>query len=403
MSDVERDITPAVGTPGEPASWERERAAGVSLARRGFGDARWSFLFKEGDTAYAAPAADPEWVAKANREMRRAAADDVRGPLIKGPVWTWEIPVYFWTGGIAAGSGFVALACDLAGDHRSAAIARKVALGAVLPAPLLLIADLGRPARFLNMLRIIKPRSPMNTGAWCLVAFSSTLTGAVGADVLGRPRAARALGALTSVLGGYLGSYTGALLASTAVPVWARSRLVLGPIFVSTATATGAAATRLVLVGRGLPDGHPTSNALARIETASILTELTLSLTNQWRLGGTAKSLVKGRAGHVYLLARASAVLGLASRLLGRGGERRAIHNLASALYLAGGLAFRIAWVYAGKASAADHEDVAAMARARSRPRSFSTERRPLPLAGARRFWAEAVRRTSLTVERVLQ
>ena len=57
----------------------------------------------------------------------------VQGPMMNPPVWTWEVPLYFWSGGIAAGSSFVALACDLAGDHRSAAVARKVALGALGP------------------------------------------------------------------------------------------------------------------------------------------------------------------------------------------------------------------------------------------------------------------------------
>ena len=72
---------------------------------------------------------------------------------MKAPVWTWEVPLYFWFGGLAAGSSFVALACDLAGDRRSARWARLVALGAVAPCAPLLIADLGRPLRFLNMLR----------------------------------------------------------------------------------------------------------------------------------------------------------------------------------------------------------------------------------------------------------
>ena len=190
--------------------------------------------------------------------MRGAPVSDIHGPFIHAPVWSWEVAAYFWFGGMASGSAFVALACDVAGDHRSAAIARKVALGAVAPAPVLLIADLGRPERFLNMMRIFKPRSPMNTGAWCLVAFSgSECAGGGVADLAGRPQAARALGALTSLLGSYLGSYTGVLLACTAVPVWARSRTILGPAFVATATATGAAATRLVLVASGLPHGPP--------------------------------------------------------------------------------------------------------------------------------------------------
>src|SRR5436305_1219804 len=82
--------------------------------------------------------------------------------------------------------------------------------------PLPLIADLGRAERFLNMLRIFKPRSPMNLGAWCLMAFSGGAASSVAADLLKRRRLARAFGAMNAVLGGYLGSYTGVLLASTA-------------------------------------------------------------------------------------------------------------------------------------------------------------------------------------------
>src|SRR6185437_1623542 len=247
------------------------------LARPDFGDAHWSFLYKARDTGYAATEPAPGQIAAANRRMRGAPVSDIHGPFIHAPVWSWEVAAYFWFGGVASGSAFVALACDAAGDHRSAAIARKVALGAVAPAPLLLIADLGRPERFLNMMRILKPRSPMNTGAWCLVAFSGYGGVAVAADLIGRPRVAHAAGALTALLGSYLGSYTGVLLACTAVPLWAGSRTILGPAFIATASATGAAATRLVLVASGLPHGHPTRRALGTIETASMLTELAIS------------------------------------------------------------------------------------------------------------------------------
>jgi len=242
-----RDMNPALGTRGGPASWTpAQPGAPVALARPDFGDAQWSFLYKRRDTGYATVQPAPGEIAEANRRMRGVPVSDIHGPFIHAPVWSWEVAAYFWFGGMASGAAFVALACDAAGDHRSAAIARKVALGAVAPAPVLLIADLGRPERFLNMMRIFKPRSPMNTGAWCLVAFSGSAALAVAADVAGWPKAARPLGALTSLLGSYLGSYTGVLLACTAVPVWGRSRTILGPAFVATAAATGAAATRLV-------------------------------------------------------------------------------------------------------------------------------------------------------------
>jgi formate-dependent nitrite reductase membrane component NrfD len=375
----------------------------VALAGEGYAGTRWSYLFKARDTAYAADS--PADVAAANRRMRAGALPppDLHGPFIKEPVWTWEVPLYFWIGGIASGAGFVALACDLSGDSRSARVARAVALGAVAPAPLLLIADLGRPARFLNMLRIFKPRSPMNMGAWCLAAFSATLSGAVGADVLGRERVAQALGAGTAALGGYLGSYTGVLLASTAVPLWARSRLFLGPIFVSTATATGAAAVRLVLVQRGLPTGHPTRRALGTVETAAIGCELAMSAVNERRIGAVAACLKSGTGGALMRGAKAAVVGGLAMRFVGRRPGGRLYADLASGLYLAGGLLFRFAWVYAGKASARDDETVVALARGgRGARAEASLARTPIAVPG-RRVWSEAVRRVSLAVEGLLR
>ena len=251
---AERDTTPAVGTPGGPAFGERTGEK-VDLHVGMWKDGRWSYLYGD-DTEYAGAMPDIEAIrAAAERARTGPLPEIVQGPVIKAPVWTWEVPLYFWFGGIASGSAFVALACDLAGDEDSAAVARKVALAALAPSPVLLILDLGRPERFVNMLRIFKPRSPMSMGAWALTVFGNLAAAAVGADLLGRRRAARALGAANAVVGGYLGSYTGVLLASTAVPVWARSRLFLGPIFVSTATATGAAACRLTLAARGLPAG----------------------------------------------------------------------------------------------------------------------------------------------------
>lgn len=411
-----RDAAPAVGRPGGPAAWTRAADdAEVAVARPAFGDARWSFLFGP-DTGYGtAPQADE--VAEANRRGRGGPPPDaIQGPFLKPPVWTWEVPLYFWAGGVAAGAAFVALACDLAGDGRSARTARQVALGAVAPAPLLLIADLGRPARFLNMLRVVKPRSPMNMGAWALVAFSALDGAAVAADLAGRPRTARPLGAATAVVGGYLGSYTGVLLATTAVPLWARSRLLLGPIFVATATATGAAATRLALVARGLPAGHPTRTALGTLETGAMLTELTLSTVNELRLGDAAAAMRRGRPGRLFALARAAVATGLLLRFA-RARAGPWAHHVASGLYLGGGLAFRYAWMAAGKASAGDDAAVARMARGRltageaagdggppAGARVPGAVRAPLRRAPVgrplRRAWSESLRRASLAIER---
>jgi formate-dependent nitrite reductase membrane component NrfD len=363
---MSRDITPAVGTRGQPGRWRRAvEGAAVALHRRAWRDGRESYIFTP-STSYAAAPPDDWEAAAAARRMRGGdeLTVDVEGPLMHAPVWTWEVPLYFWFGGIASGSSFIALASDLAGDRETAGVARRVTLAAVVPCAPLLVLDLGRPERFLHMMRIFKPRSPMSMGAWCLAAFSGAASGAVLADLLGRRREASLLGGATAGLGTYLGSYTGVLLASTAVPVWARSRLFLPAIFTCTAAATGAAANRLVLAASGMKVGHPSRIALGTVETAAMGTELVLSSLNERRLGRLGLALDEGRANRLFELAKWSVRAGLALRF-----ARKRVgpwtHHVASVLYLLGGLSFRFAWVEAGKISARDDEAVARMSRVR--------------------------------------
>jgi hypothetical protein len=334
---VRRDTTAALGTPGEPGRWRRARdGACVALSRECFADARWSFLYGE-DTSYAphredmAPPGPAPRVAPTVQEGPGRAPDG--GAELKAPVWTWEVPLYFWLGGIAAGSSFVAVACEAAGDERSSRVARFVSVGAIVPGAPLLIKDLGRPARFLHMLRIFKPRSPMSMGVWCLLGFSNAMAGAVAADLTGHRSLSRALTGATGILGTYLGSYTGVLLASTAVPVWGRSRSFLGPIFICTGVATGAAAVGLA------PVDPRTRRALAGVESAALVAELALSAINERRLGPSAEPL------HSPLMrtGKALTLAALALRFSHRAGPT------ANLLTLAAGLAFRYAWVRAGR------------------------------------------------------
>jgi formate-dependent nitrite reductase membrane component NrfD len=414
--DGQNDDGPAVGSRGGPASWRRAvPGAEVRLAGPGWGDARWSYVYGA-DTSYAGAEPAEGEVTAANLRMRSGAMPPVHGPVIHPPVWTWEVPVYFWLGGMASGAAFCALAADLAGDEWSAAVARKVALGVVIPAPALLIADLGRPGRFLNMLRIFKPRSPMNLGAWCLTAFSAAGAGAVGADLIGWRRTAQGLGGVQAALGSYLGSYTGVLLATTAVPLWARSRLFLGPIFVATATATGAAATRLTLAAAGQAQDAPSHIALGHLQDGAILAELVLSTVNERRLGRGGEVMSQGAPGTLFRTAKALVSAGLVlGPIARRRGVGRPAQNAASSLYLMGGLAFRLAWVRAGQASARDDEAAALMARgmltgderlkAGAEHRLVSDDRAPLStrVAKALRAWTWTVARLSLLVERLLR
>ena len=108
-------------------------------------------------------------------------------PIVKPPVWTWQIGLYFFVGGTAGMSGVLALAGLLTGQPLAfVRTALAVAFAGALISPVLLIADLGRPARFLNMLRVFKWRSAMSMGVWTLVLFSS-FAGAAFLVVLYQP------------------------------------------------------------------------------------------------------------------------------------------------------------------------------------------------------------------------
>ena len=147
MSDG--DDGPALGSRGGPAPWQRAvQGARVALARPRWGDAGWSYIYGR-DTGYADAEPAENEIAQANLRMRSGALpESVQGPVRRPSVWAWEVPLYFWFGGVASGAAFSALAADLSGDEWTARVARRVALAALLPAPPLLIADLGRPAAF---------------------------------------------------------------------------------------------------------------------------------------------------------------------------------------------------------------------------------------------------------------
>src|SRR6266851_5871759 len=197
---------------------------------------------------------DPE------RELEEPSYYDY--PVLKESTWHWEIIWYFFFGGLAAGCYVIASIASLFGSKEDRAVVRAgyyLSLLAVLPCPLLLTKDLGRPERFLHMLRIFKVKSPMSMGTWSLVGFSlfsgiTTVIQAARDGILGRWWGSRVLAALPQRLialpgtafGLFLGGYTGVLLTATSVPLWSRSK-VLGAVFISSAISTSSALISLVL------------------------------------------------------------------------------------------------------------------------------------------------------------
>jgi formate-dependent nitrite reductase membrane component NrfD len=175
--------------------------------------------------------------------------------VLKEPVWSWEIPWYFFAGGLAGASSTLSVGARLAGNDRLARRALLVALGGATASPVLLISDLGRPERFYNMLRVFKPTSPMSLGTWVLSSFGAALGIAAIADVLGIfPRLGRAAGTLAALLGPALSTYTAVLVADTSVPVWHEARRELPLVFAgSSAASAGAAAIILTPVDGAAP------------------------------------------------------------------------------------------------------------------------------------------------------
>lgn len=188
-------------------------------------------------------------------------------PILKRPVWTWEVPVYFFVGGLAGASALLALAADLAGQRNLARSARLTAAAGAALSPALLVSDLGRPERFTHMVRVFRPVSPMNVGSWVLAAFGGAAGLAAASEVTGRARrVGRAAGAAAGLLGPALVTYTAVLIGQTAVPVWERARTRLPALFASSAAASAggmacvltpprhARAARLLAVGGALAE-----------------------------------------------------------------------------------------------------------------------------------------------------
>ena len=195
-------------------------------------------------------------------------------PLLKPPTWTWEVPLYFFLGGIAgmsACTGFVAQLFQ-GGPALIRFCLWSGLVGAAL-CPLLLIADLGRPKRFLNMLRVFKLRSPMSMGAWILVAFSNCvflavlcfelqLRGFTNPLLIGLLWLAEAAAAVMGLL---LAGYTGVLIGATAIPVWSENRTLLPAHFLT--SGFGGAAAILELAGFLVPATQILGFAASGIET----------------------------------------------------------------------------------------------------------------------------------------
>jgi formate-dependent nitrite reductase membrane component NrfD len=268
-------------------------------------------------------------------------------PVIKEPVWTWEIPLYFFTGGLSGASSVLSLAAKLFGHEKLSRTALYVGAAGDLASPPLLISDLGRPERFHHMLRVVKVTSPMNVGAWVLLVNGGASTVAAVLELTGRLTPVKLAAEIAgAVFGPPLATYTGVLLADTAVPVWHEGRHELPWIFGASAAASAGAAACVFL------EPHEAEPA-RRLAVAGVAVETALLQSMELRLGKVGEVYHRGAAGKLNVAAKTLAGAG-ALLLAKRGRQSRAAAVAGGALVCAGEICLRYAVMQAGRQSARD-------------------------------------------------
>jgi formate-dependent nitrite reductase membrane component NrfD len=249
-------------------------------------------------------------------------------PFLKRPPWRWQIALYFSLEGISAGTYVLCTMAELFGHGKHKSMvrgARYLSLLTMMPAPALLIADLGRPERFHHMLRVFKPLSPMNLGAWALTSYSApaTLLALQQFDqqiqeqqtssnrvieemmrIIPRPilrlMPSTLLSHLPSKMVAVAGlpsafvmiSYPGVLLSTTSTPVWTRTRF-LGALISCSSISMATAA--MSLVGRIADFESETVRVLDKIERVAATAEATALVAYLATTRSAAKPLVSGK------------------------------------------------------------------------------------------------------------
>lgn len=283
-------------------------------------------------------------------------------PVLKEPVWIWAVPVYFFCGGVAGAAAVLGEAARMLGPQtmrRLSTRCRWIAAGGTSMGGFLLILDLGRPGRFLNMLRVFRPTSAMSIGSWTLAASgaasgAAAMLGGIPQRRLGKfagkiRNGADSAATASALLGLPLASYTAVLLSDTAVPLWQAIRSTLPPLFVSSAAASSAALLKL-------PRPDESSAAVVRNfgmlgAAAEIVSAFGVERQAD-RVVRVGRPLREGIPGYLWKGSKVLSAASLVCALTERSSRSR---QLASSVFgIAGGLALRFAIFHAGKHSARD-------------------------------------------------
>jgi formate-dependent nitrite reductase membrane component NrfD len=276
-------------------------------------------------------------------------------PIVKASPWAADIPAYLFMGGLAAGSSLLAAGADLTGRPGLRRAGRIAAAAALTGSFAALVHDLGKPARFLNMLRMLKVTSPMSVGTWILSAYAplayaaavDELPSALLPDPLSGliELAGRPAGLAAALVAPAVASYTGVLLADTATPTWNAARKHLPFLF---AASAAAAASGMGMLAAPVADAGPAR----RLALAAAAADLAIGQHLEITMGLAAEPLHAGRAGQLMTAARWLTAAGAVGSLFSR---RNRVAAAASGIALLGGSAcLRFGIFEAGQASARD-------------------------------------------------
>jgi hypothetical protein len=282
-------------------------------------------------------------------------------PILKVTRWREpHLPAYLFLGELSGATAVLAALATATGRAPLARAGRVISAAAAAAGAGFLTAELGRPERFLNMLRVAKPTSPMSMGSWTLAAHSGLAAAAAASAASGRlPRLGTAAGAASAVTGPVLAAYPGALLANTAVPAWHQAYRELPLLFAGGALTSAGAAGLLAGAWPGSRAGLGPARRLALLGAAA---ESAAGLALERLAGLAGEPYREGKGGQALRAARAMTLAGGAAALAA---QRSRVAAAAAAVLLAGGgLAAKFAVLRAGVASASDPKYVVGTQRA---------------------------------------
>jgi hypothetical protein len=295
---------------------------------------------------------------------RKRPPDEFRSyyglPVINQPVWeAREIAGYFFLGGLAGASSCLALGAQLSGRPGLARVTKVGAAAAAVLSMGALVKDLGRSGRFLNMLRVFKPTSPMSVGTWVLAGYVPATLAAAASGVSGRfPGVGLAATSGAAALGPAVASYTGALIANTAVPAWHDARRYLPPLFAASAAMAGAGLSLAAAPGAEV---GPARRLAVAATGAELLLERAMATALEPEVG---RAYEEGLALRLLRASKVLAVTGAVGAIVG--GRRGTLRRASGVALMASSACTRFGVFHAGMASARDPVAIIAPQKARA-------------------------------------